>query len=370
MIASKFMSLWFGRHVSGVAIGLTLAVGLSSPCAAQTDDERSGARAAAEAGIAAYNANRFSEAFDLLTRAESLVHAPTHLLYMARAADKLGHLVQAHEIYVKISREQLNAVAPHAFVEAQRSAQQEQLAIEKRISYLTVNIDGAPLANVKVTIDSRSVPNALLGVPFPEDPGSHVLLATASPTERSDEVKVVLAEGKREQVTLSVHASGSTPGTPVPLATGATDNGAAKALSSPAPSGEATTLSQGTGGSTKSKKTPVLAWASLGVGAVGVGVGTVFLIQRGSKNSDASKAFNDCNARVCTFAERDHINNLYHSAAHAGTMSLISYGVGVAAISTGLVLMFTGNSKTSSATGSLHLVPYVGIGHAGATLRF
>lgn len=364
MIASKFMSLWFGRHVASVAIGLALAVGIPSPCAAQTDDERSGARAAAGAGIAAYNANHFSEAFDLLTRAESLVHAPTHLLYMARSADKLGHLVQAHEIYVKISREQLNAAAPHAFVEAQRSAQQEQLAIERRISYLTINIDGAALANVKVTIDSRSVPNALLGVPFPEDPGNHVLLATTSQGERSDPVKVVLAEGKREQVRLSVHMGGPAPLTPAAPATANTKQGSAQA----SPSGEKTSLNQGTG--SKGKGTPVLAWASLGVGAVGVGVGTVFLIQRGSKNSAADKALNDCNARVCAFAERDHINSLYESAAHAGTFSLISYGVGAAAIATGLYLMFTTNSKTSSATGSLHLVPYVGIGHAGATLQF
>jgi hypothetical protein len=364
------MSSWFGRHVSGVAIGLALTEGIPSPCAAQTDDERSGARAAAEAGIAAYNANRFSEAFDLLTRAESLIHAPTHLLYMARAADKLGHLVQAHEIYVKISREQLNAVAPHAFVEAQHSAQQEQLAIEKRIPHLTINIAGAPLADIKVTIDSRSLPNALLGVPFPEDPGNHVLLATASQEKRSDEVKVVLAEGKREQVTLSVHASGPASVTlAVPLSA-TRDNGAGEALSNPAPPGETMSLNQRTGGSSNGKKTPVLAWASLGVAAVGAGFGTVFLLQRGSKNSDADKAFNDCNARVCTFAERDHINSLYQSAAHAGTLSLVSYGVGAAAISTGLVLLFRGNSKTSSAAGSLHLAPYVGIGHAGATLRF
>ena len=58
------------------------------------------------------------------------------------------------------------------------------------------------------------------------------------------------------------------------------------------------------------------------------------------------------------------------SASQAGTLSLISYAVGTAAITTGLYLLLTADSKQSSAKGSLHLVPYVGIGQAGATLPF
>jgi hypothetical protein len=368
MIAFKFMSLGFGKDVSAVAIGLAIALGVPSLCAAQTDDERSGARAAAGAGIAAYNANHFSEAFDLLSRAESLVHAPTHLLYMARSADKLGHLVQAHELYVRISKEQLGEAAPRAFVEAQQSALKEQRAIEKRLAYLTVDIQGAPPASVKVTIDARTIPDALLGVPFPEDPGNHVILATGSRGEHSDQVQIALAEGKRERVTLNVHADGPAPVTPA--APAVTASSAGPASPNPASSSGTAALDQGNGTRSEAKWKPIVAWASIGVGAVGVGLGTVFLIQRGSKSSDADTAYDNCNPRVCTVAERDQINSLNQSASRAGTVSLISYGVGAAAISTGLYLLFTADSKQSSAKGSLHLVPYVGIGHAGATLRF
>ncbi len=365
MIAFEFMSLEFGRNVSAVAVGLALSFGTSSLCMAQTDEERSGARAAAGAGIAAYNANHFADAFDLLSRAESLVHAPTHLLYMARSADKLGHLVQAHELYVRISKEQLSATAPHAFVEAQQSALKEQRAIERRLAYLTVDVNGAPAGSVKVTIDTRTIPDALLGVPFPEDPGNHVILATGSRGEHSDQVQIALAEGKRERVTLNVHADASTPVTSA--APAAAVSGTGPVSPNPAPS-SAPGVDRGNGGGSKAQWKPILAWASIGVGAVGVGVGTVFLIQRGSKDGDADSAYNSCNPRVCTAAERDHIHSLQQSASSAGTISLISYGVGAAALATGLYLLFTADSKQTSAQGSL--VPYVVIGQAGATLQF
>jgi hypothetical protein len=360
MIAFKFMSLGFARDVSTVAIALAINLGLPSSAGAQTDEERAGARAAAGAGIDAYNANHFADAYDLLNRAESLVHAPTHLLYMARSADKLGHLVQAHELYVRITKEQLPANAPRAFIEAQQSALKEQRAIEKRLAYLTVDVKGAPAGSVKVTIDSRTIPDALLGVPFPEDPGNHVIVATGNRGERSDQVQIALAEGKRERVALNVHVDAATPaGSAAPVAA------PAAASPTPTPVGASPALDQGTGGKSK---TPVLAWASIGVGAVGVGLGTLFLIQRSSKTSDADTAFSTCNARGCTAAERDNIHNLDKSASQAGTLSLISYGVGAAALSTGLYLLFTADSKHASAKSSL--VPYVGLGQAGATLKF
>ena len=176
---------------------------------------------------------------------------------MARSADKLGHLVQAREIYVRISREQLVAAAPRAFVEAQQSALPEQRAIEKRLSYLTITVEGAPSASVKVTVDSRTIPDALLGVPFPEDPGNHVLLATGSRGERSDPVKIALAEGKRERVALSVHAGGPAPVTLAAPAATATNNSAGPASPSPAPSSGPTSLDQGNGGQSKAQ------WESL-----------------------------------------------------------------------------------------------------------
>src|SRR5579883_2443273 len=50
-------------------------------------------------------------------RAEALVHAPTHLLYIARTEAKLGQLVEASETYARIQHEALAPDAPKAFVD-------------------------------------------------------------------------------------------------------------------------------------------------------------------------------------------------------------------------------------------------------------
>jgi len=42
--------------------------------AAQTDEERAGARAAAQEGASAFREKRWADSIDLFTRAESLVH--------------------------------------------------------------------------------------------------------------------------------------------------------------------------------------------------------------------------------------------------------------------------------------------------------
>src|SRR5258706_10178573 len=101
---------------TSLCIGLVTALSgvlLHAPdVRAQTDEERAGARAAATQGADAFSQNRYADALDLFARAESLVHSPSHLLYMARSLEKLGKLVRARETYLKITRERLEPTAP------------------------------------------------------------------------------------------------------------------------------------------------------------------------------------------------------------------------------------------------------------------
>src|SRR5688572_13849493 len=98
-----------GTRASALTLALLFA---ALPAAAQTEEEIAGARSAATPGVKAYDAGDYAQAVDLFQRAESLVHAPPHLLYMARGNEKLGHLVTARELYNKIIRETLPASAP------------------------------------------------------------------------------------------------------------------------------------------------------------------------------------------------------------------------------------------------------------------
>jgi hypothetical protein len=144
---------------------------------AQSDDDRAGARVAATEGVKAINEKRWADAADLFSRAESLVHSPVHLLYLARAQEKLGHLVKARENYNKILREKYSTDAPDAFRQAQSSAQQESAGLDARLAAITVKLDGEK-GPVTVTMDGEKVPPALIGLPLPVDPGSHTFEAS------------------------------------------------------------------------------------------------------------------------------------------------------------------------------------------------
>src|SRR4051812_5156740 len=81
---------------------LTLGLAAVSPgvAGAQTDHDRAAARSAAEAGADAFEQGHFERSLEFFGRAEQLVHAPPHLLYMARSFVKLGRLVDARETYL------------------------------------------------------------------------------------------------------------------------------------------------------------------------------------------------------------------------------------------------------------------------------
>src|ERR1700742_3765530 len=108
----------FRGATRAIATALVLALGtvVVQPNAfAQSDDDRAGARVAATEGVKAINEKRWADAADLFTRAESLVHSPVHLLYLARAQVQLGKLVKARENYNRIIREHFAPDAPDAF---------------------------------------------------------------------------------------------------------------------------------------------------------------------------------------------------------------------------------------------------------------
>src|SRR6478752_9015052 len=154
-----------------LAIGTILvAAGLvtATPAGAQTKEQKAGARAAADAGGDAFDAGKYAEAADLFERAERLMHAPPHLLYAARSHVKLGQLVEARELYLTLTREHLPANAPRAFRDAQQLGEKELAAVEPRLAYASVVVQGgAGASNVKVTRNGEPVPAELLGVPTP-----------------------------------------------------------------------------------------------------------------------------------------------------------------------------------------------------------
>ncbi len=345
----------------GITWALALALIAASPLAgAQSDTERAGARAAASEGLKAFNEGRHADAIDLFNRAESLVHAPPHLLYIARASEKLGKLVKAREAYMKITREKLAANAPDAFRAAQENARTELSALEPRVPYLTILVKGDGADGAGVTLNDVVVPPALVGVPYPVDPGEHRLQATGTDVQ-SELVTVSLAEGKRETVEL-----------PLNPAPGALPPGAKPAASGTEPAGG--TPGGGTEpgpidpGPTPSSSGPsamrIGSYVGLGVGVVGLAAGTIFAIQSAGKRGDANDL---CPDEQCPVSKEDEWNSLDDDAESASTLATVGFIVGGVGVAAGVTLFILSSDDSKKSAG---VTPWVGLGSAGVSGRF
>jgi len=364
MLASQAMvySRDFREASRGIAAVLVFSLGMTlvEPSAfAQSDDDRAGARVAATEGVKALNEKRYADAADLFSRAESLVHSPVHLLYLARAQEKAGRLVKARENYNKILREKLTPDAPDAFRNAQSSAQQEVGPLDARVAAVTVKLEGEKGA-VTVTMDGEKVPPALVGLPLPVDPGSHTFEAAGTDL-KSEPVSVKVTEGARDTISLIVKVAPGTlaPGAVAPAQPPISTPAPTQTTTAPSPASEANSGSGGNG-------LKIGGYVALGVGVVGVGLGTVFLLSAKSKKSDADDLCSS--AAGCPLSKRSEVDSLDSDYKSAGTLSVIGYGVGAAGLITGTtLLLLSGNKRSETAAG---VSPWIGYQSAGLSGRF
>lgn len=327
---------------------------------AQTDLERATARDAANSGRAAFESGQYEQAIDSFTRAESLVHAPPHLLFLARSQAKLGRLVAAHETYLKITREALKPNAPKAFNDAQSAAEQELPAVDARLPYVTVSLQGAPADGVTVQMDSISLPEAMIGIPLPADPGQHTFKASGTAT--GDPVTVTLAEAAKQTVVLKVHSTG------LPAAGAAPIAGPAGPIVTSASSPQAEPLAADTS-QLKGSGLRLASYASFGVGAVGLGVGTYFLLKSSSTRSDANKLFDDCHTKgPC----EDRVNAKDSDANSQRTIGVAGVVVGGVGVAAGITLLVLGSSSSSNSArqNTPHVIPVVGLDTLGLAGTF
>jgi hypothetical protein len=335
---------------------------------AQSEEDMAGARAAATEGAQAFSEGHFKDAIDLFGRAESLVHAPPHLLYLARAHEKLGHLVKAHELYNKIVREKLSDSAPAAFKDAQQQAADAIQKVEPRLARLTIRVEGGAGKNA-VKMDGEPVSAALVGVSRPVDPGAHTVEAVADGFRAAPQ-KVNLEEGGRATVTLKLAAD---PNAKLPQAEAAAGSSANGQASSSEPKDQMSAADRGPSGGNSGLRVP--AYIALGVGAVGIGAGTVFAIQSAGKRKDADKLFQQCQSNGVggTCREPDPLieqirstDNDARSAQTIATIGFIAGGVGVAAGVTLMILSSSGGKESPQAS----IQPWIGYKSAGITGTF
>ncbi len=275
-------------------------------------------------GITLAEKGNCAAAVDKLARAEKLYHAPTTLVRLGECQVQLGKVVEGSENLGRAAREDLPSNAPAAFVTARARAKRGLAAATAKLAHAKVTVKAPPNVTVTVAVDSVTVPAANVGEDRALDPGPHLVEASA-PGYLVASAAINLKEGGSEDVTLTlvVDPNAATPKAPPPTAT--------KPVAPPPPPDVAPNRT--------------VAYVLLGVGVVGVGVGSVFGLTALSKKNDLSNACPDNHCRVTQQGDLD-------SAKTSGTISTIAFGVGGAALLVGGILFFTASPHASTTRGS------------------
>lgn len=343
------------RLYSGVLALSACLVASPRVAQAESDRDRAAARAAADAGADAFDQQRYSDAVELFGRAEKLVHATPHLLFIARSLVKLGRLVEAHETYLKIQRERLSPNAPSAFKRAQAEAEKEIADVAPRLAYATVRVEGAPGDAVQVLMDDAELPAAVIGIAFPVDPGAHVFRAQSG-TDKSEPVTARFEEGGRQSVVLKISLSAK----PAGSNSGQSDRtpaGAAAGEGKPFDAPESAPPSGGKPGNGFLIAGSVVT----GLGVIASGVGVYFLASASSYRNRGDDLFGQCDPSPthCSSDEQVYISQqdkLADRDTKRGLYSLIPGG----ALVLGGVALFIVHATRDTSSAALPRTTLVG----------
>lgn len=355
-----------------------VAAFVSSPLAAsaQTDEQRAAARELATAGADAFDDGKYDVALENFKKAESLVHALPHLLFIARAHAKRGEYVKSREAYLKVMKEELPANAPRAARDAQQAASAEVSSVEPKIGRVTVVISNREQAkDLVVSIDGVAIASVLVGSPIPIDPGDHVIEGVATGLRGKAAVRV--SPGQRREVPLRLDQDASAlppPPPPAPAAAATTAGAAPSAAEAPPPAETAPAapppsghVEVAEGSSSSGTAMRVGGYIALGVGAAGIATGTVFMLQFSSKTKQADDL---CTlpGGGCETSVKPQVDSIDADAKKARNLGIVGLSVGGAAIATGILLVVLAPSGGSTRTASV--TPWFGLNSAGVRGTF
>ncbi|HMI87136.1 MAG TPA: PEGA domain-containing protein [Polyangiaceae bacterium] len=324
------------RRLSALTLSISLAliapVALAEPSAA----DRATARTLAQEGQHALETKNYTMAIDKFSRADSLVHAPTLLLGLARAQVGATKLVEAQENYNRIIREGVATGAPKSWSKAVDDANKEVGAISPRIPWVTIIVLGP--SSPEVVIDSTPVPHASLGVKRAINPGTHKVKVSAEgylPQEKS----IALTEGQSLNVNIELEQAPESAPPPEKKAVATTS----------------VDTSASSSGSGEWRRT--VAYVAFGVGGASLIVGGVaggLAIAKNGQLADNCPVHNQCETKYGTNIETYH---------RLGTISDVGFIVGGVGIAAGVVLLLTQPKDTTA--GATRVTPYIGLGNAG-----
>ena len=313
------------------------------------------ARGHLQQGFALKEQGRCNEAIPYFLESIKLDRQPKALLNLADCEEKVGKLGAASTHFIEA-----RDLSHSQGLEPQRAIAEQRLqAIDKRLPRLIVRLAPDAPPGTTVARDGIDLAPISFNSPLPTDVGRHVIVARGRGFQRSYEISI--AEGETKEVVVTTVGgepfaviAPNPPGqrTPPPPPSGGT---ASVGLSAAPPPGDS---SPGTG-------QRIAGFSLMGVGAVGLVVGTIFGLKVGEKNREIDSI---CpTGQPCPPQSVADYNSAVADAKINRASALIGFGVGAVFVGTGAVLVLTAPKRHASGT-SVWLTPGLGSSGAGASL--
>jgi hypothetical protein len=224
--------------------------------------------------------------------------------------------------------------------------------VQPTIVFDVKDASGRDVIAVKVTVDGKPLADRLTGAPLQVDPGEHVFAFEAvgqPPVTQTFLIK----ESEKDRQERIVMGAGSAAGSPSSEASGESRSNAGLASNPPESGGGMGTMK-------------LLGLASAGVGVAGLAVGSVFGLMT---SSEANQQKTDCSAGVGKCPNYSAAQSDHSKAITYGAVSTAAFIAGGALVALGGVLFFTGGHAEPAATTALVVVPSVGPGGGGVSLK-
>jgi len=295
--------------------------------AAASQDDKAAAEALYESGKELLRTD-VTAACEKFAASQELDPGVGTLLYLGACYEKLGRVASAWAAF----REAASYARRSGQPDREKTATERAQKLEARLPKLLIDASKSGASTLEVTRDQKPVVGALLGVPIPVDPGSHVVVVNA-PGKARWQATVQLVEGQTE--TLAVPLLESAPEAATP---------GARPVPEPAKPAPVQPVSE-----PPAPKPAFSTRAKIGIGvgaagAVSIIVGSYFGLRAKSKWDDAK---GHCVEQACDQAGVDFAS----SARVSGNVSTALFAVGVVAAGTGAVLFFTSPKLGESRVG-------------------
>ncbi len=261
------------------------------------------------------DAKRFNEACPKLVASYKLAPAVGTLLNLADCYERAGQLASAWARF----HEAIALAQRLGRPDREKTAKERADKLEPRLIKLTIT---GREPGIEVKLDGNVLDPTVLGTPVPVDPGKHTI--------------DVSAKGKKSfATTLDVSDRARSPVVEIPVLETTDPDG----KGTPTPPVDALPVIAHPDGSTQR----ILGIAGMGLGGVGLVVGSIFGLRTSSKWSDAKQH--------CTGLECDRAGvELAASAKNAGTASTVSFIAGTLLLAGGAALFFTAPKSAPKGT--------------------